>query len=197
MESTQTSDKINLAVFASGNGSNAVNIINYFKDKPDVHIKKVFCNKPQAPVIKKAKDLGIDSIVFDKRQLLESSFVLTQLKALDIDYIILAGFLLKIPEEIVGHYERRIINIHPALLPKYGGKGMYGMHVHRAVVENREPQTGITIHFVNENYDEGAVIFQAECEVSADDTPKDVASKIHDLEMQYFPRVIEQTVKGY
>lgn len=196
MKSTQTSDKTNLAVFASGNGSNAVNIINRFKDKPNIDIKKVFCNKSQAPVIKKAKDLGVDTIVFSKTQLLESGLVLTQLKALDIDYIILAGFLLKIPEEIVRHYKHKIINIHPALLPKYGGKGMYGMHVHRAVVENREPKTGITIHYVNENYDEGAVIFQAECEVSVDDTPEDIASKIHDLEMQYFPRVIEQTVKG-
>lgn len=195
MESTQSSDKTNLAVFASGNGSNAVNIINHFNDKPNIDIKRVFCNNPQAPVIKKAKDLGVDTLVFSKTQLLESGLVLTQLKALAIDYIILAGFLLKIPEEIVRRYKHKIINIHPALLPKYGGKGMYGMHVHRAVVENQEPKTGITIHYVNENYDEGAVIFQAECEVSADDTPEDIASKIHDLEMQYFPKAIEQTVK--
>jgi phosphoribosylglycinamide formyltransferase-1 len=188
---------MNLAIFASGNGSNAINIINYFEKKPEVNVLKVFCNNPKAPIIEKARSKGINTLVFSKSQLIDSDFILTQLKALRIDYIILAGFLLKIPESIIEQFKDKIINIHPALLPKYGGKGMYGMNVHKAVVHNKEPKTGITIHYVNENYDEGAIIFQADCEVLKTDTPESVAAKIHTLEMQYFPRVIEQTVKGF
>ena len=197
MEKTKPSEPINLAIFASGNGSNAINIINYFEKKEDVTVKKIFCNKTEAPVIGKAKAKGISSYIFNKSQLEEDNFILTQLKALGIDYIILAGFLLKIPKHIVQHFEDKIINIHPALLPKYGGKGMYGKYVHQAVVDNKEPKTGISIHFVNENYDEGSIIFQAECEVLKTDTANDVADKIHDLEMTYFPRIIEQTIKVY
>lgn len=197
MEKPTILKTINLAIFASGNGSNAFNIINYFEKNQDVNVSKVFCNKADAPVIEKARSKGIDSLVISKSQLIDDGFVLTQLKALQIDYIILAGFLLKIPENIVNHFKNKIINIHPALLPKYGGKGMYGMNVHKAVVQNQESKTGITIHYVNENYDEGATIFQAECEVLKTDSPEDVAQKIHKLEMEYFPRVIEQTVKGF
>lgn len=195
MEKPQAYDIINLAIFASGNGSNAMNIINYFENEPKIKIKRIFCNKANAPIIEKAKTKNIDTILFNKSQLQESDFILSQLKAHSIDYIILAGFLLKIPEAMIKHFEDKIINIHPALLPKYGGKGMYGMNVHEAVVKNKESKTGITIHYVNENYDEGAIIFQAECEVLKTDTAEDVAQKIHHLEMKNFPRVIEQTIK--
>jgi phosphoribosylglycinamide formyltransferase-1 len=197
LEKTKHTDPINLAIFASGNGSNALNIINYFEEREDIRVKKIFCNKKEAPVIGKAKAKGISSYIFTKSQLEEDNFILSQLKALGIDYIILAGFLLKIPKHIVQHFEHKIINIHPALLPKYGGKGMYGKHVHQAVVENKETKTGISIHFVNEHYDEGDIIFQEECEVLKTDTADDVARKIHKLEMTYFPRIIEQTIKGY
>jgi phosphoribosylglycinamide formyltransferase-1 len=197
LKKRKESDQINLAIFASGNGSNAINIIDYFKERENIVVKKIFCNKSEAPVINKAESKGISSFVFDKLQLEEDNLILTQLKALDIDYIILAGFLLKIPEYLVRHFENKIINIHPALLPKYGGKGMYGMHVHQAVVNNKESKTGISIHYVNENYDEGNIIFQAECEVLNTDTANDVAGKIHELEMKYFPRIIEQTIKGF
>lgn len=195
MKNTNAYEDINLAIFASGNGSNAMNIINYFENDPKVVVKKVFCNKATAPIIEKARTKAIDTVLFNKSQLNENDFVLNQLKANSIDYIILAGFLLKIPEAIIRHFEDRIINIHPALLPKYGGKGMYGMHVHEAVVKNKEPKTGITIHYVNENYDEGAIIFQAECDVLEKDTAEDVAAKIHELEMQHFPKVIEQIIE--
>lgn len=196
MEKPKAFDTLNLAIFASGNGSNAMNIINYFENEPKVNVKKVFCNKPKAPIIEKAKGRGIETVLFNKSQLQESDFVLNELKVHSIDYIILAGFLLKIPENLIKHFEDRIINIHPALLPKYGGKGMYGMHVHEAVVQNKEPKTGITIHYVNKNYDEGAIIFQAECAVLKTDTAKDVAAKIHELEMENFPRLIRQVLLG-
>lgn len=185
-----------LVIFASGNGSNALNIIKYFKNHTEIKIAAVFCNKPYAKVILKAEDENIPVFIFNNNDLQHTEKVLNQLKYYQTDAIILAGFLLKIPENIIKQYADRIINIHPALLPKYGGKGMYGMHVHNAVVEQKEKESGITIHYVNKNYDEGAVIFQAKCEVLPSDNPEDVASKIHDLEMRHFPKVIELTLMG-
>lgn len=184
----------NIVIFASGNGSNALNIIKYFKSHKYIKIAAVFCNKPNAKVIDKAKRENIEVFIFDKNELSASEKVLNQLNEYAVDFIILAGFLLKIPEKIINNYPKKIINIHPALLPKYGGKGMYGTHVHEAVVKNKEKESGITIHYVNENYDEGAIIFQAKCEVFETDTAEDVATKIHALEMENFPRVIEETI---
>ncbi len=181
---------VSLVLFASGNGSNVLNIINYFKSIPEINVSAVFCNNKDAKVIAKSKKEGIEVFVFNKKELAEKDTVLDKLRYYSTDFIVLAGFLLKIPDKIINTYPNRILNIHPALLPKYGGKGMYGMHVHRAVVENCEPESGISIHYVNEHYDEGAIIFQAKCQVLKTDTAEDVAAKIHDLEMQHFPEVI-------
>lgn len=183
-----------LVIFASGTGSNALNIIKHFKNNSKVEVKAVFCNKPNAKVLDKAQAENIDTFVFDKAAL-HNGHVLSKLQIISPDLIILAGFLLKIPEDIILNYKDKIINVHPSLLPKYGGKGMYGMHVHQAVVEHNEPETGISIHYVNENYDEGSIIFQAKCQLATTDTAEDVAAKIHKLEMEHFPKVIEETLK--
>ena len=180
-----------IILFASGGGTNAENIISYFKTSDIANVEAVFCNRKQAGVLERAKRLGIKTVVFHKSELLENDTVLDQLKEIDPDLIVLAGFLLKVPEQMVNAFEHKIINIHPALLPKYGGKGMYGLHVHQAVVENKETESGITIHYVNQNYDEGAIVFQAKCKVDSSDTAEDVAQKIHELEMKHFPNVIE------
>ena len=179
-----------IAIFASGSGSNAENIINYFSSYPNISFPFILCNKKEAFVHERAKKLRIPSITFDKTQL-ENGEILSLLQKEGIDFIVLAGFLLKVPENILSAYPDKIINIHPALLPKYGGKGMYGMKVHEAVVANGEKESGITIHFVNEKYDEGAIISQYKCEVLPGDSPEDVAQKVHGLEYEYFPRVIE------
>ena len=181
-----------IVLFASGGGTNAENIVSYFKNSETITCEALFCNRKQAGVIERAKRLKLRTIVFEKADLMENDTVLDELKAIKPDLIVLAGFLLKIPEQVIDNFENKIINIHPALLPKYGGKGMYGMHVHRAVVEHKEPETGITIHYVNQNYDEGAIVFQAKCKVASTDSPEDVARRIHELEMEYFPRIIEE-----
>lgn len=185
--------KKRIAIFASGSGSNAENIINYLSSRPDIVFPLILCNKKEAFVHERAKKLHIPSIIFDKNQL-ENGEVLSILQKEGIDFIVLAGFLLKVPENILAAYPDRIVNIHPALLPKYGGKGMYGMKVHEAVVANGEKESGITIHYVNERYDEGAVIAQYKCEVLPGDSPEDVAQKIHALEYEYFPGVIEKVI---
>ncbi|MDR1370710.1 MAG: phosphoribosylglycinamide formyltransferase [Dysgonamonadaceae bacterium] len=182
-----------IAIFASGSGSNAENIINYFADNDHVTFPLIVCNKVDAFVHERAKKLNIPSYTFKKSEF-EEGEVLTLLKKEKIDLIILAGFLLKIPENILNAYPHHIINVHPALLPKFGGKGMYGMHVHEAVVASGENESGITIHYVNENYDEGQIIFQAGCKVLPTDTPQDVAEKIHALEYEHFPEVIEKVI---
>ena len=180
-----------IAIFASGSGSNAENIINYFSGNPTICFPMILCNKREAFVHERAAKLHIPSITFDKNQL-ENGYVLSLLQREKIDFIVLAGFLLKVPENILAAYPNKIVNIHPSLLPKYGGKGMYGMRVHEAVVANREKESGITIHYVNEQYDEGAVIFQQRCEVLPGDTPEEVARKVHELEYACFPKVIEK-----
>lgn len=182
-----------IAIFASGSGTNAENIIEYFNAKKTAIVTKVFCNNPSAKVFERCKRLQIEAVLFSKDDFFNDDVVLNQVKEV-ADYIVLAGFLLKIPSNILKQYPNKIINIHPALLPKYGGKGMYGMHVHNAVKENKEFETGITIHYVTKNYDEGAIIFQAKTQLTPSDSPEDIAAKIHTLEYKYFPKVIESVI---
>lgn len=179
-----------IALLASGSGSNAENIVRYFRGNPAVEFPLILSNKPDAYVHQRAKALDIPSFIINKAGF-ENGEALRLLQEHQVDFIVLAGFLLKVPENILRAFPNRIINIHPALLPKFGGKGMYGSHVHEAVVASGERQSGITIHYVNENYDEGKVIFQASCEVLPTDSPDDVAAKVHALEYEHFPRIIE------
>ena len=182
-----------IIILASGSGTNAENIIKHFKGSNLISVTQVLSNKKDAKVHERAKNLKVSSISFSKSEFNDSDLVLNLLKE-KADYVILAGFLWKVPEKIIKAFPNKIINIHPALLPKYGGKGMYGMNVHKAVVDNKEIESGITIHYVNENYDEGATIFQAKIDVETSDTPDDVAQKIHKLEYKYFPKVIEEVI---
>jgi phosphoribosylglycinamide formyltransferase 1 len=183
----------NLAIFASGSGSNAERLVEYFADSQEINVKMFLCNNPEAGVIQRAERLNIPLVTFD-RPAFKSGEVVKILLDNQIDWVILAGFLWLVPKNIVEAFPNRIINIHPALLPKYGGKGMYGHFVHEAVVENKESESGITIHFVNEHYDEGAIIFQASYPVLPTDTPEDVARKGQVLEHKHFPEIIEKTV---
>jgi phosphoribosylglycinamide formyltransferase-1 len=183
-----------IVVFASGSGTNAENIIKYFAKSDTETVVAVFTNNPSAMVIERAKNHKIRTEVFSKTELNEGK-VLRNIDAIAPDLIVLAGFLLKFPEDIIANYPNKIINIHPALLPNYGGKGMYGMNVHRAIVENKETETGITIHYVNENYDEGGSIFQKKIKLSGNETPEDIAEKIHELEQEFFPQVIAGLLK--
>ncbi|MFV8368959.1 phosphoribosylglycinamide formyltransferase [Flavobacterium sp. LB2R40] len=180
-----------IMIFASGSGTNAENIIKYFEKTKTGSVVAVFTNNPTARVLDRAKNYDLPTEVFSKEQLFEGE-VLQKVNVIQPDLIILAGFLLKFPENIITAYPHKIINIHPALLPKYGGKGMYGMHIHRAIVGNKEKETGITIHYVNENYDEGNILFQKNIILSGHETPEEVAQKIHELEQKYFPEVIER-----
>ncbi len=182
-----------IAIFASGSGSNAENIIKHFENNKEVCFPFILVNKQDAYVHERAKKLGLPSQTFSKQEL-EDGTILKLLKDNNIDFIILAGFLLKIPEAMVDAYPRRIVNIHPALLPKYGGKGMYGHHVHEAVVAAKETESGITIHYVDSHYDHGNTICQAHCAVAPTDTPDDVAANVHKLEYIYFPLAIEQAI---
>jgi phosphoribosylglycinamide formyltransferase-1 len=184
----------NIAIFASGSGTNAENIIKYFSNKNSACVSLVLSNKPQSFVLKRAAALGISSVFFDREELYTKETVLGYLSSYKIDFIVLAGFLWLIPDNILTRYERKIVNIHPALLPSYGGKGMYGMAVHRAVLDNHDTVSGITIHYVNRFYDEGDIIFQAECRVDPSDTPETLAAKVHALEYEHFPRVIEDLI---
>jgi phosphoribosylglycinamide formyltransferase-1 len=183
-----------IVIFASGSGSNAENLIRFFQSKDTASVVMVLTNNPFAKVLDRCKKLEVSALSFNKVALLNGD-VLNLLKTSKPDLIVLAGFLWKFPESILKVFPNKVINVHPALLPKYGGKGMYGMHVHEAVVANKESETGITIHYVNEHYDEGAIIFQAKCEVSPSDSADDVASKIHELEMAHFPKVVEGLLK--
>ena len=185
------SESTNLAILASGSGTNAENIARYFKRHSSIHVQKILSNKRNAFVHERARKLGIPSATFTRAEFLVPTF-LDELEG--IDYLILAGFLWLIPKYLVHAYPDRIINIHPALLPKYGGKGMYGAHVHQAVVANGERESGITIHLVNEEYDKGEVLFQAKCSVESDDTADTLAEKIHALEYAHFPCQIEKLI---
>jgi len=188
--------KRNIAVFASGSGTNAQRITEYFSDHPEISVSMILSNKPDAYVLVRAKKLTIPSVVFDRHTFYETTEISGLLKKNKIDLIVLAGFLWLIPEDLIQAFRGRIINIHPALLPKYGGKGMYGSRVHEAVIQSRDKESGITIHFVNEKYDEGNIIFQAKCEVLPDDTPDTLAQRIHQLEYKHYPEVIEKVIKG-
>ncbi|MFV0539991.1 MAG: phosphoribosylglycinamide formyltransferase [Aestuariibaculum sp.] len=181
-----------VVIFASGSGSNAENLIRFFQDSNNVAVVQVLTNNPHAKVLDRCKNLGVSALSFNRVAFTKTNDVLNILKTTNPDLIVLAGFLWKFPEFILNKFPNKVINIHPALLPNYGGKGMYGMHVHETVVANGETETGITIHYVNENYDEGAIIFQAKCSVLSTDTAKDVATKIHELEMEHFPKVVKK-----
>lgn len=181
----------NIAVFASGSGTNAQKIIDHFKAGTVAHVVLVVTNNPTAFVLERAKKAHIPTLLIDKKTFLQSAHLLDELKKHEIDFIVLAGFLWLIPAYLIKAYPGKIVNIHPALLPKYGGKGMYGDKVHEAVIQNKETESGITIHYVNEYYDEGQVIFQAKCPVYLSDTPQTLAKKIHQLEHTYFPTTIE------
>ena len=179
-----------IVIFASGSGSNAENIIKYFNHNSEATVVQVLTNKRDAKVIDRANNLKISALYFNKFAFYESDHILNMLNSIKPDLIVLAGFLWKFPQNILTHFPNKVINIHPALLPKYGGKGMYGMHVHEAVVAHKEQETGITIHYVNEQYDEGAIVFQAKTELKEADSASDVAKKIHLLEQEHFPKVI-------
>jgi phosphoribosylglycinamide formyltransferase-1 len=184
-----------VVIFASGSGSNAENLIRFFQNRDNASVIQVLTNNPHAKVLDRCKKLKVSALSFNKTAFTETDDVLNILKSNTPDLIISAGFLWKFPEKILKNFPNKVINVHPALLPKFGGKGMYGMHVHQAVINNKETETGITIHYVNENYDEGAIIFQSKCEVLASDTAQDVADKIHELEMKHFPEVVDQLLK--
>jgi phosphoribosylglycinamide formyltransferase-1 len=184
-----------IAVFASGNGSNAQRIAEYFAGPGMPEIAAIYSNNPDAYVLERAKLLGIPSVLFNRDTFYTKTSVLEDLKKRDIDWIVLAGFLWLIPNYILNAFPQRIINIHPALLPAYGGKGMYGMKVHEAVIASGDRQSGITIHQVNEHYDEGDIIFQATCQVQPGDTAEILAAEIHELEYEHFPRVIDRILK--
>jgi phosphoribosylglycinamide formyltransferase-1 len=185
-----------IVIFASGSGTNADNISRFFQQSDVASVVHIVTNNKNAKVIERAKILKIKSLIFSKKELLEEGEFLKFLKK-EADIIVLAGFLWKIPQHIVSAFPNKIINIHPALLPKFGGKGMYGMNIHKSVIESKETETGITIHYVNEKYDDGAIIFQAKTSVLPSETAEDVAKKIHQLEYEHFPRVIEAIIKSF
>ena len=184
-----------IAIFASGSGSNAENIANYFKDNKDVEISLILANNPQAYVIERAKKLNIPCEVVTKAEFMEADGIIEMMHRYEIDFIVLAGFLLLVPQKLIEVYPSRIVNIHPALLPKHGGKGMYGDRVHKAVVESGDTESGITIHLIDADYDKGTTFFQAKCPVLPTDTPDDVATKVHALEYEHFPHVIEEILE--
>ncbi|QQX77706.1 MULTISPECIES: phosphoribosylglycinamide formyltransferase [Aequorivita] len=188
--------KKRIVIFASGSGTNAENIIKYFQRTQFAEVVRVLSNKKDAKVLDRAEKLGVNTVFFTKDELFSENGVLKILQEVSPDVIVLAGFLLKFPEIILKEFPNKVINIHPALLPKYGGKGMYGNFVHEAVVKKKDAETGITIHYVNENYDEGAIISQKKVTLSEKETPETVAEKIHKLEYEWFPRIIEEVLRN-
>lgn len=182
---------INIAILASGSGSNAENIVHYFSKSETIQVAKILSNKKDAFVLERAKNLKVPSAHFTREEFRSTDF----LKFLDgVDYLVLAGFLWLVPSYLVEAFPNKIINIHPSLLPKYGGKGMYGARVHEAVIAAKEKGSGITIHLVNERYDEGEILFQICCAIADTDTPGSLADKIHELEYKHFPKVIERCI---
>jgi phosphoribosylglycinamide formyltransferase-1 len=182
-----------IALFASGSGTNAQNIIEYFSNNERVIIDSLWSNKKDAYALTRAQNLGVKTFVFGRDDFYKSQQLMETLKKRKVNIIVLAGFLWLIPQNLIEKFT--IVNIHPALLPKYGGKGMYGMNVHKAVVNNKEKVSGITIHYVNEKYDDGKIIFQATCDVNENDSPEQVAQKVHKLEYEHFPQVIEKVIR--
>jgi phosphoribosylglycinamide formyltransferase-1 len=185
----------NIAIFASGSGTNAENLIRFFRTSRFGKVRVVLTNRKDAGVINRAQSLEVESLVFTREQFYTSKEVLDLLVERDIDYIVLAGFLWLVPEYLLLPFENKIVNIHPALLPKYGGKGMYGSRVHRKVIEAGESESGISIHYLNQEYDEGDIIFQARCKIDSGESPDSLAKKIHELEYEYFPNVVEGLLK--
>lgn len=186
--------KKRIVIFASGNGTNTQNIIKYFQNSKHAQVVCVLSNNKNAKVLARSLDLNIEALSFTKAEMLAPQGLLSLLNNRKPDLLVLAGFLLKFPEIIIDAYPNKVINIHPALLPKYGGKGMYGHHVHKAVVENKETHSGITIHYVNNHYDQGKVIFQKKTTIAPQDTPQDVAQRVQLLEHQWLPKVIEDVL---
>lgn len=184
-----------IAIFASGSGSNAENIIRYFASDSNISVDSVFCNVPDAYVLTRAEKYHIPAFTFDKQELRDPQKILKRLQERQIDFIVLAGFLWLMPSCILAAYPNRIVNIHPALLPNYGGKGMYGMKVHESVITAQEKESGITIHYINEHYDEGDTIFQARCKITPEDTAESLAQKVHALEYEHFPKVIAEILE--
>lgn len=185
----------NIAIFASGSGTNAENLIRFFRTSRFGRVNLVLTNNPGAGVIGRARSLGVETVPFDKQTLYQTTRILDLLLDKGTDLVLLAGFLWLVPSPILDQFRGRIINIHPALLPKYGGKGMYGRHVHEAVITSGDSISGITIHHVNPSYDEGAIIFQATCEVDPGDNPETLAGKVHRLEYEHYPRVVEEMLQ--
>ncbi len=180
-----------IAIFASGEGTNAERIISYFLEKETIKVVLVITNKIDSRVIKRVEPFGVQSFFLQPEEL-QGGKIINLLKEYEIDFIVLAGYLAKISDNILNLFPNRIINIHPSLLPKYGGKGMYGMKVHQAVIESKEKESGITIHYINKEYDKGTVILQAKCPVMKDDTPETLAERVHQLEYEYYPETIEK-----
>jgi phosphoribosylglycinamide formyltransferase 1 len=185
---------VTLALFASGSGTNVENIVRHFDKNPEIKIVGIFSNNSKAYVLERAGKLGIPAFVFSRHEFYETDRMIELLQTCDAGWIILAGFLWMIPENIIARYPNRIVNIHPALLPKYGGKGMYGMRVHQTVIENGDTESGITIHRVNSEYDRGDIIFQSRCPVLPGDTAETLAQRVHKLEYEFYPRIIEKLV---
>lgn len=186
----------NIAVFASGTGSNARKIIEHFQQNQNIHVKLIVSNKSTAPVLDLGKQYNISTLVINRHDFYKTENIIEIFNEYSIDFVALAGFLWLMPTYLVSAFENRMVNIHPALLPKYGGKGMYGMNVHRAIKAANEKESGITIHFVNKNYDEGSIIFQAKCALSEIDTAETIAKKVLTLEHEYFPKIIEKIIRG-
>lgn len=185
----------NIAIFASGSGSNAQKIITHFSGHPTIHVALVISNRATAQVLERARTAQVPCVICTREDFLDNAKILSILKEKNIDWIVLAGFLLLVPSYLIQAFPKKIINIHPALLPRHGGAGMYGMRVHEAVVAAGDKRTGITIHFVDDRYDEGEIIFQAQCDVNESDTPQSVAHKVLELEHTHFPVVIEALLK--
>jgi len=183
-----------IAILASGGGTNAREIINYFKESKKIQVVNIGCNNPNAGVLNIAKQNNIPTFLLTKKNFMIETTYLEMLKSLDVEWVILAGFLWKVPSFFIFEFQDKIINIHPALLPKYGGKGMYGSYVHQAVIEAKEKETGITIHLVNEEYDKGKILFQAKFDIKEKDTQEDIEYQIHRLEHLHFPPVIEEVI---
>ena len=195
-EDIQLASMKRIAIFASGNGSNAERIVEHFRSSNVAKVVQIITNRTDAFVRRRAERLDLPCDYFPKSLWHTGEDIVASLKENEIDFIILAGFLLKVPPLLISLFPNKILNIHPALLPKYGGKGMYGMNVHQAVWEHKEEETGITIHIVDEEYDQGKILFQGKCRIEPTDTPDSIAEKVHQLEYEYFPRVIEQYISS-
>lgn len=186
--------KIRIAIFASGSGTNAKNIISHFENHKTIEVRVLVCNNPKAKVLDIAAEMCVNNMLISNKEADSGEFLVEEMRFLRVDFIVLAGYLRKIPEELIQAYPNKILNIHPSLLPKFGGKGMYGIHVHEAVLANHEKETGISIHWVNEDFDSGEIIAQFKVDLSDQETAKTIQNKVHNLELEYFPTVIEEAI---